>query len=177
MKIREIVKKALADQGKTQKWLCDETCIPASHLSEFINGTRSFKLEKLEKIAMALGKKWNLVDNSTKKPKPQKISLIEIKGEKGTLKLRQTLFWDVDNKKLNNEQNSRLIIERVFTRGTVDEFKKVMQYYGVAEIKRSIVKIGFLDDKTLNFASHIFKIDKTKFLCYKKKQSTAIHWH
>jgi transcriptional regulator with XRE-family HTH domain len=177
MKIWETVKIALADQGKTQKWLCDETGIPASHLSEFINGTRSFKLEKLEKIAMALGKNWNLVDNHAKKRRPQEISLIEIKGERGTLKLRRTLFWDTDNRKINFAKNSKLIIERVFTRGTVDEFKQVMQYYGTAEIKRTIVKIGFLDNKTLNFASQIFKIDKTKFLCYKKKQSTAIHWH
>jgi len=177
MKIHEIVKEVLIEQKRTQRWLCKETGIPASHLSEFFNGSRSFKLEKLDKIAAALGKKWNLVDDEKKTDETMNISVMEIKGEKGVLKLRPTLFWDTDITRLDADRNSRLIIERVFTRGTIPEFSQVIQYYGENELKRIIINVGFLDNKTLNFASQVLKISKNEFLCYKKKQSIKTHWH
>ena len=104
-------------------------------------------------------------------------SEIIIDGKKGTLKIRGSLFWDVDVKKITAEKNTRLIIERVFTRGNTQEFSRVMKYYDEDVIKRIILNAGSLDKKTLNFASQILKIDKTEFRCYKKKQSIITHWH
>ena len=85
------------------------------------------------------------------------------------LNLRPHLFWDVDFNTLNEEKNIRLIIERVLNRGTIDEFKQILSYYGEEKIKSVVVNIGSLDLKTLEFAHTFFHIPKEKFKCYTKK--------
>ena len=87
------------------------------------------------------------------------------------------LFWDVDRNKLDFEKNKRLIIERVFTRGDVLDLKILIKHYGINIIKQEIVKVGFLDKKTLNWTSLFLNIQKTNFKCYSKIQSTQIHWN
>jgi hypothetical protein len=98
-----------------------------------------------------------------------KVSVISIKGKNGILRIRRTLFWDIDMNMIEAERNSKLIIERVFTRGNVNEFIQIMKYYDQKTIKQLIIKAGYLDKKTLNFASKLFEINKTDFLCYKKR--------
>lgn len=92
------------------------------------------------------------------------------------LTLRPHLFWDVDFNALDEEKNKRLIIERVLSLGRLDEFKQILSYYGEDTIKSVVVNIGFLDDKTFEFAHSFFKIPKDKFKCYIKKQSGLVHW-
>jgi len=87
------------------------------------------------------------------------------------------LFWDVDRNKLDFEKNKRLIIERIFTRGDIPDLKKIIRLYGLNVIKKEIVNAGFLDKKTLNWASLFLEIPKTKFKCYTKIQSKTIHWN
>ena len=103
--------------------------------------------------------------------------IIDIKGKNGILKLRRTLFWDIDINKVTAEKNARLIIERVFTRGNINEFSQVMKYYDIKTIRQEIMNAGSLDKKTLNFASQLLGINKTEFRCYRKKQSIAPHWN
>lgn len=89
--------------------------------------------------------------------------------------LPQHLFWDVDITKLDGEKNRRLIIERIFLRGDIPDFKVLMQHYDLDIIKKEVVKIGFLDKKTLKWASDFLNIPKTEFRCYLKAQSKQIH--
>ncbi len=89
----------------------------------------------------------------------------------------QHLFWDIDRDKFNFEKNKRLIIERVFTRGEIADIKKLIIHYGLNTIKQEIVKAGFLDKKTLNWASLFLDIPKTNFRCYTKIQSKTVHWN
>ncbi len=84
------------------------------------------------------------------------------------------LFWDI--KHLNPEQNKTIIIERVFNRGNLDDLKIIINIFGLETIKTEIVKAGFLDKKTLNWASFFLNIPETNFRCYKKIQSTKTHW-
>jgi hypothetical protein len=86
--------------------------------------------------------------------------------------LRPHLFWDIDLNSLDEEKNKRLIIERVLNRGTVDEFRQILSYYGDDTIKRVVVNIGTFDNKTLEFVHTFFHIPKEKFKCYTKKLST-----
>jgi len=92
------------------------------------------------------------------------------------LPIRKQLFWDVDMSRFDENINSRLVVERVFSYGTVEEVKLVIDYYGKERIRELIVKAGYLDRKTLSFAAWFLDIPQEKFRCYKKKQSNAVHW-
>jgi len=93
-----------------------------------------------------------------------------------TLPLRKELFWDVDLNRLDAEKNARLIIERVFRYGTTDELKTLFGHYGRETITKEILQAGYLDKKTLSFASMILNIPKEKFRCYNKMRSPHTHW-
>jgi len=88
-----------------------------------------------------------------------------------------TLFWDVDVSSLNAEKNSRLIIERVFSLGTIDEIKTVIEYYGKDRIVNTLESLNYLDPKTLNFVSVLFDKPKNEFRCYVKRQSGPQLWN
>lgn len=85
--------------------------------------------------------------------------------------IRETLFWDVDPVLFDEHKNRRLIIERVFTLGNLEEMKVIFRFYGREVIRREIVRAGSLDPKTLQFASDILGIPKEEFRCYRKQQS------
>ena len=99
------------------------------------------------------------------------------KSSSFTLNLPSTLFWDVDLENFDNIRNRRLIIERVFTHGDIDDLNEIIRFYGMDTIKEEIVKAGNLDKKTLAWASIVFGIPKTRFRCYIKRQSNKVHWN
>ena len=83
-------------------------------------------------------------------------------------KLSEYLFWDYDITKLNPDVDKKIILERVFTRGTENDEREVFNYYGKEIIKNTVLDIKYLDKKTLNYLSIILNISKEKFKCYKK---------
>lgn len=93
---------------------------------------------------------------------------IEIGGKENKIRLRRSLFWDVPTDALDPEKNRRLILERVFSRGNIEEFRSVNKYYTKEEIRKAVKDIGFLDNKTLHFISITYQIKSTDFKCYKK---------
>ncbi len=93
-----------------------------------------------------------------------------------TLPIRKELFWDIDLQRFDQDRNARLVVERVFNYGNTEELKTILNYYGIKKIRTLIIQAGYLDRKTLSFASLLLDIPKEKFRCYRKKQSTHIHW-
>jgi len=93
-----------------------------------------------------------------------------------SLNISKNLFWDVDISKIDDIQNKRLIIERVFTMGDLQDVVAVIQFYGLKTVKHELMNAGYLDNKTLSWVSNFFNIPKSKFKCFTKKQSTQIHW-
>jgi len=93
------------------------------------------------------------------------------------ISLSESLFWDLDITKLNEQKNERIIIERVFSRGDISDVRTIIEFYGLDIIKQEIVKAGFLDNKTLKWASDFLDIPITNFKCYLKKLSTPAHWN
>jgi len=83
--------------------------------------------------------------------------------------VRNTLFWDLDPIRMDEQKNRRIIIERVFSLGNLDEIKFIFDHYGSETIKKEIVKAGSLDPKTLLFASEVLHIPKEEFRCYRKQ--------
>jgi len=93
------------------------------------------------------------------------------------LPFRRELFWDIDFANLNLEKHKRLIIERVLTLGNLEEFRQLLVIYKTEIIRQTIMELGYLDPKTMNFVISFFEIDKNQLRCYTKKQSTQQHWN
>lgn len=103
--------------------------------------------------------------------------MIELKNGNKNIQLRNTLFWDVDVAALDASISKTLIVERVLTRGNMAEFKQLIRFYPSQELCQTVIKIGYLDDRTLNFISDYLNIPKQDFLCYKKKLLNPMHWN
>ena len=92
------------------------------------------------------------------------------------LPIRKEIFWDIDMNRFDEDTHARLVIERVFCYGTIEEMKIIFSYYGKGKIKRDIINAGYLDKKTLSFATSFLNLPKERFRCYKKVQSKQVHW-
>ena len=90
--------------------------------------------------------------------------------------LSPTLFWDTDVDLIDWEKQARFIIERVITRGDIEDWKQIKKFYGLQKIKKEIISMRYLDKKTLNFFSIYFDVPKMKFRCYTMKQLFPAHW-
>ncbi|MEM0999758.1 MAG: hypothetical protein AAGN35_22055 [Bacteroidota bacterium] len=54
---------------------------------------------------------------------------------------------------MNLEKHARQVIERMMTRGRLEDFFAARDYYGWERIKKEAMKIRSLDIKTLTFLS------------------------
>jgi hypothetical protein len=86
------------------------------------------------------------------------------------------LFWDVKIKEFDFDQNRLLMIERICSRGMEKDWREMIRYYGRETVKQEVVRIGWLDGRTLSFLSCIFDIPKERFKCYKNRRSRKNYW-
>ena len=91
--------------------------------------------------------------------------------------LSSQYFWDTDVKKLDARHSRRLVIERVFSMGTLAEMRRVVDYYGEPEVVAVLTGLNYLDPKTLHFVALLFSLPLSSFKCYKRKQSNPPHWN
>jgi len=90
--------------------------------------------------------------------------------------LKQVYFWDIDIKP-GKVMSKRLVIERIFSLGTLDEVAFVLRYYGKEEVEQILLDLNYIDPKTLNFVSKYFSRSKTEFKCYIRMQSMPQLWN
>jgi hypothetical protein len=83
-------------------------------------------------------------------------------------KLSKHLFWDCNISTLDPNIDRKLILERVFSRGTENDEREVFNYYGKDVIKETVQNIKYLDKKTLNYLSIVLDVPKENFGCYKR---------
>ena len=68
--------------------------------------------------------------------------------------------------KLEDEMGAAWLIEKLFSRGTINDIKAIRKYYGDKRIKKEVVKIQWLSKETVCFFSGLYNIPKEKFLTY-----------
>ena len=90
--------------------------------------------------------------------------------------LKKTYLWDIDYTS-GRTVSKRLIIERVFSLGTLDELTLLINYYGREEVEKILMNLNYIDPKTLNFASKYFGKSKKTFKCYARKQLIPKRWN
>jgi len=104
---------------------------------------------------------------------------VMILGKSNSVKkinLSKGLFWEIDSTSLDFDLRSAYVIERVAMRGTMDDWRQVIGYYGEKVIRKVLMNVRYLDDKTLNFMSVCLKVPKEEFRCYKFRQSNPTHF-
>ena len=84
------------------------------------------------------------------------------------MRLSQYLFWDCNISMLDPNIDRKMILERVFSRGTEKDEKEIFCFYGKEVIKNTVLEIKYFDKKTLNYLSIVLNISKEDFKCYKK---------
>jgi hypothetical protein len=92
-------------------------------------------------------------------------------------KFSSHLFWDIDRTKLQLEEHSHFFIGRVLQYGFLEDWKLLVQVYGLERIKETLLEIRFLDDISLHFASNFFSVPLEKFRCFSTKQSAQNYWN
>lgn len=93
------------------------------------------------------------------------------------MRLRPSLFWDVNVESIDLEKHRAAVIERITTRGRIEEFKSMLKYYGKETVKTTLLNTRYLDKVTLAFCSVFFEVPKTEFRCYRLAQSNPEHWN
>ena len=90
--------------------------------------------------------------------------------------IKQSYFWDIDLTP-GKSISTRLIVERIFTLGTLAEVALLIKYFGKEDVENVLINLNYLDPKTLNFASKFFNKSKKSFKCYIRKQLTPQLWN
>ncbi len=76
----------------------------------------------------------------------------------GVFPFSRELFWDYPNLNIDIEKNARFVVERVVTRGRLEDFYKLLKIYATERIVECLKKSKELDPKTRHFVSHYFGI-------------------
>lgn len=77
---------------------------------------------------------------------------------KGEFPFSQYLFWDTPVEKIDLLMHKNYIIERVLSRGLLQDFYFLVQLYSREEISHAVRNSRTLDKKTINFCSFYFNI-------------------
>jgi uncharacterized protein DUF6922 len=84
--------------------------------------------------------------------------------------LSKQAFWDVDMSKMDYEKQANAIIARVFDRGSWEDIIETTAYYGRSKVISALINADYVMEKTMHFASQMFKIPLSSFKCYTTKQ-------
>jgi hypothetical protein len=89
----------------------------------------------------------------------------------------KTLFWDIDYDTLDVDKHASFVVERVLNRGSFEDFRAIVDYYGKENLKKIAMNVRYLGNKTLSFCGVFFHEPIENFRCYKLKQSNPSHWN
>ena len=93
------------------------------------------------------------------------------------LELRPSLFWDVNVEEVDLKKHRASVIERISTRGRLDEFRAMVNFYGRETVNTALLNARYLDKRTVSYCSLIFDVPITEFRCYKLAQLNPEHWN
>ena len=91
--------------------------------------------------------------------------------------LSRYIFWDVDFGAIDWEKHRRFVIQRVISKGSLEDWKKIIEFYGPEKVKKALTRERYLDKKTLNFSSYYFQVPKEEFRCYNSIPSGQKLWN
>ncbi len=84
------------------------------------------------------------------------------------------LFWDTDVSHISILKHKQAITERVIERGSWNEFKELLDFYGTETVIDCVKKARWFSEKTIYFVSGYFDIPLDDLKCYTQKQLNQI---
>lgn len=91
--------------------------------------------------------------------------------------LPRHLFWDFRYDDIEWKDEYLTIIGRVLERGTKDEWREMIRFYGEETVLNSLKnELKFLPDYAIEEVCEYFPLRKEELLCYTRKQSRPGHW-
>lgn len=101
----------------------------------------------------------------------------EENDKKYVLGFSPNLFWDVHVESLDMEQHKAFIVNRVLDYGQWNDWKMILNYYGLSQVAAIAQNLRSLFPKSLAFISTVSRIPENQFRCYELIQSKDKLWH
>lgn len=90
--------------------------------------------------------------------------------------ISKTAFWDVDFSKLDFENRSLFIMEKVLNYGLWSDIMEIFRYYGRDRVRKEIIQASYLKKTALSFLCLVLDLQENEFKCYTKTRSNPEHW-
>jgi hypothetical protein len=87
--------------------------------------------------------------------------------------LSKQAFKNVEMDKVDYENGSLNILERIIYKGSPDDFMTIRKFYGIKRIRKEIVHTKCFGPKEINFCCLILKLKTTDFINYKEGRFRA----
>ena len=85
------------------------------------------------------------------------------------------IFWDVDRSSVDPSANASFIVQRVLEYGQYEDWKHLLDYYGLDSIVNTAKQLRTLEAKALSFISTVSRTPIEQFRCYNTRQSIPRH--
>jgi len=81
------------------------------------------------------------------------------------------IFWDVNFERIDYDAKASWVIERVFSRGDVEDISQCRRYYGDEKVALALISAKFLPEHRMHLASAVIDKPLNEFRCYILRQS------
>jgi hypothetical protein len=92
-------------------------------------------------------------------------------------KISPSLLWEYDLSDFDFQRMKNVVVQRVIERGWPDDWYAALNLYGEKGMKDAIKSIPYLNEKDMNFVSHVFDIPLSEMKCYEKRSFRRQHWN
>ena len=90
--------------------------------------------------------------------------------EKAKPIFNKRIFWDTDFEAIDYDKNYRSVIERVFERGDVEDYRQCYKYYDEKLIEQVILNAKFLPEHRTYLAAVVIDRPVNELRCYTLRQ-------
>jgi len=87
------------------------------------------------------------------------------------------LFWDTTLGRIDMEKNCRAIVERVITRGNLNDWRLLVNHYTLERVVAEAQRIKCLDPVTEAFMAFVGNVPRESFRCYTERLSNPHLWN
>jgi hypothetical protein len=84
--------------------------------------------------------------------------------------LSKYAFWDIDLDNFDIDRYADFAIIRVFERGTADDIKKLLDYFGKSKIIDTLLQASSLQPRAVALGQQLFGLSPDQFACSRPSQ-------
>ena len=99
--------------------------------------------------------------------------------EAATLKpnISKIAFWDVNFDKIDFQENSVFVMNKVFNYGTWADILEILRFYGLERVKKEVVQSSYFKGSALSFLCVILHLTEQDFVSYQQRQKRNPIWN